>query len=53
MFLEASLILARNNYMDKSLIYLRQVEHSKNKSSEVKNKICDVEKKIKILKHRF
>lgn len=53
MFLEASLILARNNYMDKSLIYLRQVEHSKNKSSELKNKICDVEKKIKILKHRF
>lgn len=53
MFLEASLILARNNYMDKSLIYLRQVEHSKNKSSEVKNKICDVEKKVKILKHRF
>lgn len=53
MLLDASLILARNNYMDKSLVYLKQVEHSKNKSSEVKNKICDVEKKIKILKHRF
>ena len=52
LFLKASLILASNNYFEKSNEYLKNVERTKNKSDSLKKELLETKKSLKLIKSR-
>lgn len=52
LLLKACLVLASNNYLEKSNEYLKNVEKIKNKSDFLKKELLDTKKNLKLIKFR-
>ena len=52
LLLKACLVLASNNYLEKSNEYLKNVEKIKNKSDSLKKELLDTKKNLKLIKFR-